>query len=184
MLLHNNTCIFAVFKMNLFLFPPFFFLDSTHCLKLCFSQLSSDWLFLPDVRLKQQAGRSTLVAANHIQVNCSDCSLLSFSVYYLNFQIFLIWTSFSATVNICQKTNKNISGPLQMSGNDTKSNLTCTCMCCSSAWPRLCGSQTACRIRHYCKLWATPRSGRFPGESWSLTDRQERQNISSRQHQI
>ena len=50
----------------------------------------------------------------------------------------------------------------------------CTCMCCSSAWPQPGGSQTACRIRHCCKLQATPRSGRFPGGSWSLLDGRDR----------
>lgn len=29
---------------------------------------------------------------------------------------------------------------------------TLTCKYCSSAWPQPCGSQTACRIRHYCTL--------------------------------
>lgn len=46
-------------------------------------------------------------------------------------------------------------------------------MCCSSAWPRPCGNQTVCRIRHCCKLQATPRSGRFPGGSWSLRGRRD-----------
>lgn len=55
----------------------------------------------------------------------------------------------------------------------------CTCMCCSSAWPQPGGSQTACRIRHCCKLQATPRSGRFPGGSWSLSDGRDR-----KKHQI
>lgn len=49
-----------------------------------------------------------------------------------------------------------------------------TCTCCSSAWPQPCGSQTACRIRHCCKLRATPRSGRFPGGSWFLWRRWRR----------
>lgn len=60
----------------------------------------------------------------------------------------------------------------------------CTCMCCSSAWPQPGGSQTACRIRHCCKLQATPRSGRFPGGSWSLSDGRDRKKNIKYESQI
>lgn len=60
----------------------------------------------------------------------------------------------------------------------------CTCMCCSSAWPQPGGSQTACRIRHCCKLQATPRSGRFPGGSWSLSDGGDRKKNIKYESQI
>lgn len=44
-----------------------------------------------------------------------------------------------------------------------------TCRCCFSAWPRLDGTQTACRSHRCCRRWASPRSERSPARSWYLT---------------
>lgn len=43
-----------------------------------------------------------------------------------------------------------------------------TCKCCSSAWRQLGGTQRVCKIRHYCKLLASPQSGRSPTKNWIL----------------
>lgn len=43
-----------------------------------------------------------------------------------------------------------------------------TCRCYSSAWRQLGGIQRVYKIRHYYKLRASPRSGRFPTKNWIL----------------
>ncbi len=43
-----------------------------------------------------------------------------------------------------------------------------TCMCCFSAWPQHGGSRTAYKSHHYCKRWASLRSGHFPTQSLCL----------------
>lgn len=48
-------------------------------------------------------------------------------------------------------------------------------MCCFSAWPLLCGIQTACRSRHYCKLQAIPQSERSPARNLSLNVQRKRE---------
>lgn len=53
-------------------------------------------------------------------------------------------------------------------GYHTTKLLHLTCMCCSCAWPQLCGNQTACRIHCYCTQPATAQSEHFPKGNWSL----------------